>query len=358
MVVKNQNLKINNKNTQGTVKWRCPSNLAIVKYWGKYGVQYPRNPSLSLTLEKAFTITNIDYRYKESGGISIDFLFEGKEKPAFARRIQRYLENIRSYFPFLENLHLIISSENSFPHSSGIASSASAMGALALCLCSIENDLFSTLDNEQEFFHKASYISRLGSGSASRSVYPYGAIWGIHRNIKDSSQEYAIPFGVEMHPIFQTFHDDILIVSGTEKSVSSSAGHTLMDNNPFATARYEQAKERMVELVACMRAGDLDDFGKIAEDEALTLHALMMCSQPSYMLIDPGSVAIMKKVRAFRKETHIPVYFSLDAGPNIHLLYPDSEKEKVKELIDGELIGHCHQQKIIRDHVGKGPQKL
>lgn len=356
MAVKNQNLKIEDKDTTGIVKWKCPSNLAIVKYWGKYAIQYPRNPSLSLTLDKAYTITQMDYRYKETGGISLDFLFEGEKKSSFARRIHRYLEKILEYFPFIEDLHLDISSENSFPHSSGIASSASAMGALALCLCSVEKEIFGTLNSEHEFLNKASYIARLGSGSASRSVYPYGAIWGSHKYIKNSSQDFAIPFGDEMHPIFQSFHDDILIVSGKEKSVSSSAGHSLMDNNPFASARYDQARERMVELVACMRAGDVDDFGQIAEDEAMTLHALMMCSHPSYMLIEPGSIAIMKKIRAFRKDTHVPVFFSLDAGPNIHLLYPDNEKVKVKDFIESELKEHC--QKIIHDQVGKGPQQL
>jgi len=120
----------------------------------------------------------VEYQLKKDTGISFDFFFNGKENPDFQKRIRKYFENITAYLPFLQNLHLNIKSRNSFPHSSGIASSASAMSALALCLCSIEKKHFGTLVDENEFFTKASFIARLGSGSASRSVFPFAASWG------------------------------------------------------------------------------------------------------------------------------------------------------------------------------------
>ncbi len=332
----------------GNTAWRSPSNLAIVKYWGKYGTQFPRNASLSLTLKNSVTETRI----------SLEFFFDGQPKPNFESRIRRFLSSIVEYFPFLNHLHLSISSSNSFPHSSGIASSASSMSALALCLCDMERTLSGDKISRDEMVRKASFIARLGSGSACRSVYPVAALWGDHNSIEAASNEYAIPYGDHLHSAFKDFHDDILIVSGEEKSVSSTAGHALMEDNIYSEARYRQAQLRMSDLVTVMKEGDVDAFGKIAEDEALTLHALMMCSNPFYMLMDPGSIAIMKKIRSFRSETRLPVYFSLDAGPNIHLLYPHEIRNEIEKFINEELIIHCVNNTVLKDKVGQGPEKL
>ena len=343
----------------GQVGWRSPSNLAIVKYWGKYGDQYPCNPSLSLTLTQAYTETRIIFhRQEKNRGISTSFLLEGKAEINFKQRVDLFIQKVSPLFTHLNDLHLDISTYNNFPHSSGIASSASGMSALALCLCSIEEKISAAHGNEASFYKKALYISRLGSGSACRSVYPYAAIWGESKEIPETHQEYAIPFEHHIHPDFKTFCDDILIVSAMEKSVSSSAGHALMEGNIYAEARYRQAMERINRLTDVMKAGDIIAFGKIAEDEALTLHAMMMASDPSYILMEPGSLSIMKLVRNYRRDTGFPVYFSLDAGPNIHLLYPLDIQKKIDPWITSELLSHCHQNRMIRDRVGKGPNPI
>ena len=164
----------------GRIAWRSPSNLALVKYWGKYGRQLPRNPSISFTLNNAFTETVLEYSPKEEDNqdIKLDFFFEKEENDAFRNKMLKFLESITDVYPFLTQLHLTVHSYNSFPHSTGIASSASAMSALAACLCSLEKELFGTLENSDDFYQKSSFIARLGSGSASRSVYPHLAIWG------------------------------------------------------------------------------------------------------------------------------------------------------------------------------------
>ena len=168
------------KLTTGEVVWRSPSNLAILKYWGKHGVQLPNNPSLSMTLQNAFTDTVIRYRPKEdyTETIDLDFHFHEEANEVFKGKIERYFESLLPIFPFLKQLKLDIHSGNSFPHSSGIASSASSMSALALCLCTMEDQFFGTLDDDTEFDRKASFVARLGSGSASRSIFPGMALWG------------------------------------------------------------------------------------------------------------------------------------------------------------------------------------
>ena len=134
-------------------------------------------------------------------------------------------------------------------------------------------------------------------------------------------------------PIFHTFHDDIMIVSKQEKSVSSRAGHALMEGNPFADIRYQQAHSNLSTLMTAMKDGDLSTFGRIVEQEALQLHALMMTSNPSYILMEAHSIEMIKRIRTWREETNLPLYFSLDAGPNLHLLYPHQHANDIQAFI-------------------------
>jgi len=348
-------LKIEDK-ASGKVSWKCPSNIALVKYWGKFGRQYPKNPSISFTLSEAHTITHVEYVYNSiaQDEIKIDFKFEGEQKPTFANKVQSYLNSISDVLPIVKHLSLNIESENSFPHSSGIASSASSMAALAMCLISIEKELTHGTNLN---YQKASFLSRLGSGSACRSVFEKVAIWGEVKGIEESSNDFAIPYFKKINPIFHTFHDDILIVSAEEKSVSSRAGHALMESNAYGKARFQQANEHMAILLEAMKSGDLETFGYIVEKEALTLHALMMASDPPYMLLEPNTIQIIKKIQSFRKDTATPVYFTLDAGPNIHLLYPTEFSPLVNEL-KNDLKPYCVNGRIIEDKVGDGPIKI
>ncbi len=345
----------------GNITWRSPSNIAIVKYWGKYGIQLPRNPSLSLTLTASCTDTQLEYALKEGnldGKIDLDFFFHEEENEPFKIKIVAFLESLLPVYPFLKQLKLTIRSGNSFPHSAGIASSASAMSALALCLCSLEDTLFGTLKESAVFDQKASYLARLGSGSACRSIFPYAAAWGETSQWKGSSNEFAIPMENHLHDTFKDLHDDILIVSRAEKTVSSRAGHALMEGNPFAAPRYEQARARFSTLLDAMRVGDLEVFGKIAEDEALTLHALMMSSNPSFTLLRPASLSIIEKVRQYRADTGNQVYFTLDAGPNVHLLYPGDIVHEVRAFIEEQLEEHCEDGFVLQDWVGEGPEEI
>lgn len=356
--MENKDLLIGDKdNINGKVAWDSPSNLAIIKYWGKHGVQLPRNPSISLTLTNAISKTEVIYskRVDYDKPIDIQFLFEGRPNTKFEARISKYLESIIPYVPFIKQLSLQIKSENTFPHSSGIASSASAMSALALCITSIEHELFKTLEDINVFEKKASFLARLGSGSACRSIFDSWSLWGNIGEIEESSDEYAIGINDIVHPVFKTLHDDIFILSKAEKSVSSTAGHQLMDTNPYADIRYSTAKRKLLSLIDVLKNGDIERFGTIAEEEALSLHALMMVSNPSYILMEPNSIAMIKRIRNFRNDSGIPVFFSLDAGPNIHLLYPDNVKSQLSDFIETELLPLCVNNTVIRDQVGPGP---
>lgn len=348
------------KYTNGEFTWRSPSNLAIVKYWGKHGIQLPRNPSISFTLENAYTQTKFEYSPKKdvSQEVELELYFNEKRNEAFEKKVVKFFLSVASIFPFVKQYAFTINTTNSFPHSAGIASSASAMSALALCLCSMEDAIFHTLKDDAAFDKKASFVARLGSGSACRSIYGGLGLWGEMGIVEGSSDLFAISYTDQTHDIFKSFHDDILIASTGEKSVSSSAGHALMEDNIYAMPRFQQANQRMHSLLDVLRRGDVEAFGMIAENEALTLHAMMMASNPSYILIEPNTIEMIKRIRVYRKETKQPLFFSLDAGPNIHLLYPNEVTEKVAPFINSELIPLCQDGKVIKDIVGKGPVQI
>ena len=153
-------------------------------------------------------------------------------------------------------------------------------------------------------------------------------------------------------------NDSILLVDDSPKSVSSSRGHVLMQRNPWAEVRYEQAHENTGRLLEVLTAGDLDEFIRIVESEALTLHALMMSCGKGYLLMKPGTLGIIEKVRAFRQETDVPLAFSLDAGPNVHLIYPVAYTGQVKEFIWDQLVRFCKSGKWIDDNAGTGPVEI
>ena len=131
-----------------------------------------------------------------------------------------------------------------------------------------------------------------------------------------------------------------------------------MDKSVFAQARYTQANDRLYTLTSAMKTGDLDQFISIVEDEALTLHGLMLCSEPSFVLLEPNTIKIIDAIRTYREDSKVPVCFTLDAGPNIHMLYPAAYAKVIAEWRDTIIKPFCHNGRIIKDHVGNGPNKL
>ena len=338
----------------GNFTWTAPSNIALVKYWGKKENQIPANPSLSFTLNNCKTITSLAFTKRgNDGSFSFDLLFEGQPKEDFKPKIRKFLERIESYLPFLKDYHFTIDTQNTFPHSSGIASSASGMAALAMNFMSLERALQPDMTDDF-FYKKASFLARLGSGSACRSIKGSVVAWGEQQNIKGSSDLFGIEFPDEIDQIFSNYQDTILLVDKGEKEVSSTLGHDLMHNHPFAETRFSQAHHNLDKLKAAFATGNLQDFIAIVESEALTLHAMMMTSMPYFILMKPNTLEIINAIWKFRKETNIPVCFTLDAGANVHVLYPENVSDSVLQFIKAKLVGYCQNGQYICDEIGKG----
>ncbi|WP_121666494.1 diphosphomevalonate/mevalonate 3,5-bisphosphate decarboxylase family protein [Mesonia aquimarina] len=345
--------------TEGEITWQSPSNIALVKYWGKYNKQLPKNTSLSFTLNNCLTTTTLEFEKKAAKNttFSVEVFLDKERTEAFEPKIITFFERIEQYLPFLKNYHFKIFTHNSFPHSSGIASSASGMSALALCLLTMEKEVDKKM-TEDFFYKKASFLARLGSGSAARSIQGPLVLWGKHDAIKSSSNLFGTLCTTEIHKVFKTYQDTILLVDKGEKKVSSSVGHNLMHNHPFAIQRFEQAQDNIEKLIAILESGNLEDFIELVESEALTLHAMMMTSHPYFVLMKPNTLAIIHKVWDFREKMGVKLCFTLDAGANVHLLYPEKEKTKVLDFIKTQLVAHCQNEQYICDEVGYGAKQL
>lgn len=337
------------------VKCQAPSNIALVKYWGKKSGQIPANSSVSFTLSASKTITEVELCNNQES-FSFDFLFESKPRLDFHPKLEQYFAKIKPYLSFLSSSHLKIDSHNTFPHSSGIASSASSMAALSTCLMEIEAQANGISDDFKEV--KTSFLARIGSGSACRSVKGRVVLWGQHKDFELSSDLYGIDISEKVHSVFLDYQDTILLVDVGEKQVSSTLGHNLMNGHPFAERRFEQAQQHISELYVCLQNADLDKFIHIVESEALTLHSMMMTSSPYFILMQPNTLNIIQQIWKYRNKTKIPICFTLDAGANVHVLYPKSYAKEVLEFIENELIIYCKDKKYLKDEIGNGASVL
>ncbi len=334
----------------------CPSNIALIKYWGKYENQIPANPSISYTLNHCRTNTTMEFSAGEE--FSVQTFLSGNEELKFAEKIEKYFKNIEQYLPWILKGKYVIKTENTFPHSSGIASSASGFGAIAKCLMNLD-DIFSTGNNvilsgvegPPTNEKKESFLARLGSGSASRSLYEGLVVWGKTEEVEGSSDLFAVPYNNnEIHPIFKNFNDWILLIHEGQKSVSSTVGHGLMNTNPYAERRFQEAHENFTKLKTILATGDMEGFIKLVEHEALTLHAMMMMSEPAFILMQTGTLQVINKIWEFRKITGLALFFTLDAGANVHLLFPnDIDNKRITDFIQTELIPLTQKGGVVKD---------
>lgn len=343
----------------GSFTCKSPSNIALIKYWGKRDPQIPKNPSLSFTLNNCHTITTLEYSKKENSLVKSDIkvFFEGLLNEGFRPKLELFFNRIVGYVPFISDFNFTIRTENSFPHSSGIASSASGLSAIAMCLMSMEKE-FNSQITEEYLIKKASFLARLGSGSAARSIQGPIVVWGKHPEIENSSNLYGTLFPFKLHPIFENYQDVILLVDKGEKKISSTVGHNLMHEHPYAKQRFIQANDNLSKLIEILKNGHLKSFISLVESEALTLHAMMLTSDPYFILMKPNTLKIIEKIWDYRKNNDSNICFTLDAGANIHVLFPDEERGKSLDFIEKELLNFCENNHFISDNLGKGAEVI
>ncbi|MDA8792457.1 diphosphomevalonate decarboxylase [Bacteriovoracaceae bacterium] len=326
-----------------------PSNIALIKYWGKIqGKQIPMNPSLSFTLSNCRTKTSVSFEEKGTNIIS-DFTFLGKENEVFKIKTEKYFQRICKLFNSQPTFSVRIESENSFPHSSGIASSASSFASLSFIAFLLIKKTLPSLESKEDL-QLLSSLAREGSGSACRSIRGGVNLWGAcEEYLDDSNNEFSINIPENnIKDNFKQWKNNIIIVSANKKEQSSTAGHQLMENHFYRSGRINQSKQNLTNCLHSLKDGNLKEFGEIIENEALSLHGLMMSSYPSFTLLKPNSLFIIEQLRRFREINNCHLFFTIDAGPNIHILFPANEQkffDKFKILIQNRY------ENIIEDEI-------
>jgi diphosphomevalonate decarboxylase len=280
-------------------------NIAFIKYWGDQDacLRIPANGSLSMNLDGLQTRTQVTF---DSNLIADTLTINGEAMIGSGLgRVSELLERVRDMAGFF--FAAAIESTNNFPMGAGIASSASAFSALSLAASAAAGLHLS----EKEL----SRLARTGSGSACRST-PGGFVeWQAGSMDEDS---YAFTIAPPEH---WELVDCIVIVSQAHKSVGSSAGHALALTSPIQPARVADAPRR---LEICRRAileRDFQPFAEIIELDSNLMHAIMITSTPPLLYWQPATLAVMRAVQDWRR-AGLPVAYTIDAGPNVHVLTP------------------------------------
>lgn len=323
----------------------APSNIALIKYWGKSDAQnqWPANDSISMTLSKSFSKASAFVNDLPEDVFYFNDQRLRADEP-FAEKTFQHLRRLKNYLQVDSNFTL--STKNSFPASCGIASSASSMAAITLAVLAAQLDR-SSLDNlyEELGIQQISNLARLGSGSACRSLLGGYVHWKKNSNAHSQSIErLATSEDLELCDI-------ITLVSKEGKKVSSTEAHRSAWSSPLFLPRLAGLPARLKALQDFLQNGHFYPLAELAEQEAIDLHAIAMSSVPSIRYMTEDSSQIMAWVRFQRQHHGLPAFFSLDAGPNVHILC----KKKDLELVHSQLLSNFKGLEVLIDSLGSGP---
>ena len=306
-------------------KVRANTNIALIKYWGKKddALKIPYNSSLSMTLDKFYTETMVEY----DPTLTSDRLYinDKKIEGQALQRVQDFMHVVRERYDIKH--YAKITSYNHVPSSAGLASSASAFAALAKA-----STLHLNLSDKE-----VSQLARLGSGSASRSIYEGFSKWNRGTNHETS---YAEP--IEMEP-WDDIRMLVCMVNDKEKPyLSSEAMKETVDNSVYYPSWVKQSEKDFYKAEAYIKNHDLEKLGPLIQENALRMHASLLAINKWYF--EPDTIRIMNTIRDLQK--NIPVYFTMDAGPNVKLLTTKEYVSEIKEVLKDFEIIECR--------IGKG----
>jgi diphosphomevalonate decarboxylase len=321
----------------GAVTAQAFANIAFIKYWGNRdnALRIPMNGSISMNLDGLFTRTTVSFQpslpYDELIINGHEIAGAGRERVSYLLDTIRELAGIRD--------HSEVMTENNFPSGAGIASSASAFAALALAGSRAAGLNLS----EQEL----SRLARRGSGSAARSI-PAGFVeWQAGESDEES---FASSIAAPDH---WKIVDCVAIVSASHKKTGSTEGHSVAATSPLQAARVADAPRRLEICRNALLHCDFDAFASIVELDSDMMHAVMMTSTPALHYWNPASLELMNKVRSWRAEG-IPACYTVDAGPNVHVICPES----VAHLVDKKLREMHGVEDVLVARVGEGARVI
>lgn len=293
----------------------APSNIAFIKYWGKKdeALRLPSNGSISMNLSNLRTTTTVEFNEQY---MKDEVVIEGSTSEKDILKVISHLDLIRSKANI--KTYAKVLSENNFPSSTGLSSSASGFAALTVAATSAAGLML----NEKEL----SILARIGSGSACRSI-PSGFVEWHDGN--DSESSYA-------ESIFPSAHWDIVdivaVVSREKKEVSTTDGHRLASTSPFNKIRLSHMPERIAICKKTIKEKNFSQLGELMEKEALEMHAIMLTSNPSLIYWLPTTVLLIKKVAAWRRDG-FESYFTINTGQDVHIICQKKDAETMVQKL-------------------------
>ena len=291
---------------------RAHPNLALIKYWGNRDdrLRIPASGSIAMTLAAFQTTTSVEWVAGQSGDrLSIN---NTPVQNSELGRLTSVLDEVRARARFQDRAHVV--SANSFPASAGIASSASAFAALALAASAAAG---LELDSAS-----LSRIARRGSGSASRSVPGGWVEWFAGTDDHTSFAATVAP------PDYWDLMDLVVLIDPRPKAVGSTLGHIRAYTSPLQAARVADASRRLQECREALLGRDFDRLASIAELDSNLMHAVMATSEPPLLYLQEATVRVLREVPEWRHDG-LPVFYTVDAGPNVHLITPAESAESV-----------------------------
>lgn len=309
---------------------RAHTNIALIKYWGKADQQLrlPLMSSLSMTLDQFYTDTKI------SASQCNRFVLNGREQAGQSyQRVFSYLKLLQSKFAVSGNL--LVESTNNVPTAAGLASSSSAFAALAGAFCAHYGIHVNRIE--------LSRLARLGSGSATRSVYGGFAVWQKGRD-DESSYAYALSENPQIDLRLL-----VVELNTTQKKISSTAGMKRALTSPFYKPWLARNDTELNNMIAAINANDFSAIGSLAELNANEMHAVNLTANPGFTYFTPDTIKAIKLVEKLRAQG-IECYYTIDAGPNVKIL---SQLKNVKEIIN-MFVSEIENVKIINASFGPG----
>lgn len=316
---------------------KAHTNIALIKYWGKRNEELilPTNNSLSVTLDGFYTKTTVHFKeqLKQDTFILNDETISG----VMYDRVTQYLDLFRKYAD-RNNLYAEVISVNKVPTAAGFASSASGFAALAAAAAkALELNL-----SDQEL----SRFTRQGSGSACRSIYGGFVEWEKGQ-ANDGSDSFAVQIAPQDH---WDIRIAAVVLTAKEKDVSSRVGmKRTVDTSVFYDGWLESLPADLHAIKDGIKERDFEKVGAIAEANCLKMHATTLGANPPFTYWQDNTMTVMQAVQELRK-ANVPAYFTIDAGPNVKVLYLPEDEQKVL----GKLCATEGVSDVIVSKVGKG----
>ncbi|KAB8031814.1 diphosphomevalonate decarboxylase [Fluviispira multicolorata] len=317
----------------------APSNIALLKYWGKAQnrSQIPTNSNLSYTLGgfRSFTKITTQGRFLPDSCNKIPpiknrlFLNNDKNQKILPEKMDILIQSI--FYNFADEISLKIESHNNFPTACGIASSASGYAALigAIAdLLQLKNHL-----TKEELHTWLTEWARLGSGSATRSAIECAGDSFVKWELESAHDEsFTKTSLMPHHPKWKQLEHCVFVLNSNEKVISSSEGHKSANTSALNAIRVAGIPKRMVLISKALKEFDFELLQQLSEEDALSMHAVMQTGTPAACYLDHDVSKAIALFIKLRDESELKAFWTLDAGPNIHLIFTQESKQMIQNF--------------------------